>query len=215
MDDQLLYLRLLHERNGGAVPTGVQKAASDLKTFLEQSISSFLGALSQLIRADMEELKTANQSPLAVETNNSNSSDTASNEYLALARPGHFAYALLDLIQQNIKLLYSETRFKVLVEIALQVAKGSPRSFLRCKAFELLISIGKVEGVGLQKVEREVEQTLKGDKSRWVGSFKKIAEQWRGMKVRAGEKDKFRAQLSFITVDYPLHQKVSVSFPSS
>jgi hypothetical protein len=110
---------------------------------------------------------------------------------------------LLDLLQQNIKLLYREERLKILVDIALHVAKNSPRSFLRCKAFEVLISVGKMEGVGIHKVEREVEQTLRAETSRWTGSLRKIPDQWRGMKTKAGEMDMFRAQISSITVDSP------------
>jgi hypothetical protein len=192
MDDNLLHLRLLHERNTRS--DGVEHAVKELGLFFDEAMNHYLSCINKLINGDMEEFKTANTTKTSYSTCSTESPAT---------KLGHFTYSLLDLVQQNIDLLYSEPRFKMLVGMALHVARASPRSFLRCKAFELLVCIGNLQGVGTLKVEREVEQTLKADTlSRWAGSVKKIHDQWRGMKLRGGEADKFRAQLSSITVDY-------------
>ena len=207
MEDALLQLRLLRDRNASATSHGIQEAVADVENFSEEATSSFLAALGELIKGDVEESKNADGAlelgTLQMYKQEAYRSGLSLTEPLTAARAGHFAYALLDLLQKNLKLFYSETLFKTLVDMLLQVSRSSLRSFLRCKSFEVLISIGKLEGVGVPKVEREVEQTVKSEPSRWSGSMKKIPEQWRGMKHRAGEVDKFRAQLFLITVDYP------------
>jgi len=99
----------------------------------------------------------------------------------ALARRGHFAYGILDLIEQFAKHLDNGKIHSKVVEIASRIAQESPRSFMRCKAFEVLIAISQKTGathtVNLvnEMLERNVQQGLK----------EKATIQWTVMRRRA------------------------------
>jgi hypothetical protein len=105
-----------------------------------------------------------------------------------IARTGHFAFALLDLIQQSIKPDWVDKSIK----LAMYVTKTSAHTFLRRKALEMLLSIGKMDAVGLVNIEKELSQSIE---------IKKLAEDWREVK-RLGEwRTNFRTRLASIVVD--------------
>jgi len=116
-----------------------------------------------------------------------------------LARTGHFAFALLDLIQQSIKPDCPKWVDES-IKLAMYVTKTTTHTFLRRKALEMLLSIGRMEGVGLVNIEKELSQSAE---------IKKLTEDWREVKRLAEWRANFRARLASIVVDSKSTQPVN------
>lgn len=65
-----------------------------------------------------------------------------------VARKDHFIYGILDLIQQHVETINSGKVQGKVMHLALDVARMSKHSYLRCKAFELLVVMSSINGVG-------------------------------------------------------------------
>jgi hypothetical protein len=197
-----MYLRLFRERTKEGENKGlIREPVDGLKSFSENADLTFLNLLEVLLQADVQRSNSVGETfeigtlPALASEANRNSRDVI--ETAPIARTGHFAYALLDLLQQNI-VVFGPDRFNILVDLGLSVAKNSQNSFLRLKALEVLLSIGKLDGVGVVKVESYIEKALKDDIR--SGKFKKVVSKWPSVKKRAEEMGSFRGQLSSVTV---------------
>ena len=197
-----MYLRLFRERTKEGENKGlVREAIEDLKKFSDDADLKFLDVLGQLLHSDVEKSNSVGETfepgtlPALASEANRNNRDVI--ETPPIARTGHFAYALLDLLQHNTA-IFGPDRFNILVEIGLSAAKNCQNSFLRLKALEVLLSIGKMDGIGVPKVENYIEKALKDDLR--SGKFKKVVGKWPSVKKRAEEMSSFRGQLSSITV---------------
>ena len=206
IEDFIYYKRLFRERSENTEAKGLVKAATEeLTTFSNQADSKFLEVLKELIDHDMiASNKVSDQYedgtlPALAEEATHNCRDTL--ETPPIARTGHFAFALMDLIQQHLPILNPDAHFSALVDLALDVASSSNRSFLRAKALELLFNIGKSDGVGLAKVETYFINAVK--KERKGGNLNKVSWMWQNLKKRMEEMNAFREQLPTITVFSP------------
>lgn len=117
-----------------------------------------------------------------------------------VARTGHFAYALLDLIQRLVHYGFPHTKLK---EIALFVVRKTHHTFLQRRALDLLLAIGKTGPEVMTEVENQIGQV-----SSEGPSVKAVALLWREVKRRAEERFNFRGQLSLVMVDYPDKRQV-------
>lgn len=110
-----------------------------------------------------------------------------------IARSGHFAFALLDLIQQSlVPIPGCRNCIGESIKLGLYVVKSTGHSFLRRKALELLLCIGQIEGAGLHSIEKELVQ---------LTGHRKLAEDWRDVKRQGERRADFRSQLASIVVD--------------
>jgi hypothetical protein len=200
VEDFLLNIQLFRECNKRSDIKGrIHEAVEGMEKFSDDSESYFLDLIEQYIRADMEKSNAVEQEPgtlSALATEAFRNDDVI--ETPPIARTGHFAFALLDLVQQHLPSLCTEHHFPRLMEMVLDVAKSSQRSFLRSKALEGLLNIGRIDGIGLVKVESHLQRTLKEETR-----SKKAVAQWRELKKKEEESISFRAQLSTITVVLP------------
>ena len=190
----LLNLRLFLESNARENNKGLVKEAVDgLERFWSDSEVYFETIVSQLVKNDVEKsnaVKNMEKGTFPALEAEAIQNDEAINTP-PIARTGHFAFALLDLIQQSIKPDRSKWVDES-IKLAMYVTKTSAHTFLRRKALEMLLSIGKMEGVGLVNIEKELSQSPE---------IKKLAEDWREVK-RLGEwRTDFRARLASIVVD--------------
>jgi hypothetical protein len=187
----LLNLRLFLESNARENNKGLVKEAVDgLEKFWTDSQVYFQTIVNQLVKNDVDKsnaVKNMEKGTFPALEAEAIQNDEAINTP-PIARTGHFAFALLDLIQQSIKPDWVDESIK----LAMYVTKTSAHTFLRRKALEMLLSIGKMDAVGLVNIEKELSQSIE---------IKKLAEDWREVK-RLGEwRTNFRARLASIVVD--------------
>lgn len=92
------------------------------------------------------------------------------------ARSGHYSYGMLDLIQGYGTMPLSEELNHKIVKVCLRVAEGSPHSYLRCKAFEVLAKFWAKLGI-MQMIDQMICELLERDAlsehERW-----KISREW-------------------------------------
>ena len=194
VQNMLLNLRLFLEFNARENTKGlVREAVESLETFWNDSKTYFDMVVSELVKNDVNKsnaikgLENGTFPALEAEaTQNDEAIDSP-----PIARTGHFAFALLDLIQQSIR-PGSPRRFDDSIRLAMYVVKNAAHSFLRRKALEVLLSIGKVEGVGLVSIEKELAQATEN---------RKLVEDWKEVKRQAERRATFRAQLASIVCD--------------
>ena len=177
----------------------VKEAVEGLEKFWTDSEQYLLNTFETCIKKDIEESNAIEDKPeegtladLAIEA--SYNDDVI--EVPPIARTGHFTYALLDLIQQHRTLL--QLPFSKLVDLLLDVAKTSNHSFLRSKALEVLLAIGRLERIGIPIMENELQKRAGGSPQ-----FRRATFQWRHVKKRGEEAAGFLAQLSPVTVFLP------------
>jgi len=217
LEDYLLFIRLYQERHGEDEPKAlVQDAVEDLKAFSKATNNNFLGVLAGYFAVDIANANSIGETfekgtlpSLAEESNRNNREaiDTA-----PIARTGHFTYALLDLVQHNLRTLCHPSLgmdFKVITDTVLSVAMNSTHSYLRLKALEVLLKIGKLEHVGIVRIENYIEQSLK-EEIRSV-KFKQVRGKWPDVKQREQDMANFKAQLEAITVFSPHYRRVNRS----
>ena len=111
-----------------------------------------------------------------------------------ISRANHFMYAILDLIQQHAESLGSDdpsvrVRNHIL-KTALRVAKESPYSYLRCKAFEVLATM-KPRLADFTDTRIEYEMSGSDDDVR-----KTALEQWRAIQLQVEKMQQFLNTLS-------------------
>lgn len=111
-----------------------------------------------------------------------------------LPRKDHFAFGILDLIQQHISSLHSGKINDKVVKLSISVAKQSPYSFLRCKAFELLAQLSAREGVGNMPVQL-VNSLLRRNDIWSREELTKVINQWKMMRKRAIDLEQFEEGL--------------------
>lgn len=205
-------MRLLSERHGEDAPKSlVQDAVEELKTFSRNTNDNFLAVVTSYLTSDIAKANSIGETfergtlpSLAGESNRNNREtiDTA-----PIARTGHFTYALLDLVQQNLRTLCKPSLgmdFKAVTDTVLAVAMNSTHSYLRLKTLEVLLKIGQLDNVGLTKVETYIEQSLKEEIR--SARFKQIRGKWTDVKQREQDMANFKAQLEAITV-FSLHYR--------
>jgi len=111
-----------------------------------------------------------------------------------ISRANHFMYAILDLIQQHAESLGSDDPLvKVknhISKTALRVAKESPYSYLRCKAFEVLATM-KPRLADFTDTRIEYEMSGSDDDVR-----KTALEQWRAIQLQVEKMQQFLNTLS-------------------
>ena len=206
IEDFIYYKSLLHERGGNTEIKGqVKAAAEELSAFSNQSDFKFLQVIKELIDKDTlasnavtDTFERGTLPALAAEATQ-NERDTL--ETPPIARRGHFAFALMDLIQQHLDIFNPDTHFESLFSLGLDVASTAHQAFLRLKALELLFHIGRLKGLGLSKVENYFVNAMKKENKQ--GNLRKIPGVWHLLKKRMEELDAFRQQLSSIAVFAP------------
>jgi len=215
LDEYILFMRLFRERMSGDDEAKglVREAVDDLRAFSKETDNNFLAVLKDYITKDInnsnligETFERGTLPSLAGEANRNNREVI---ETAPIGRTGHFTYALLDLVQQNLRALCHPALgldYKVVTDTVLYVATTSQQSFLRLKALEVLLKIGKLEHVGVMKVENYIERTINEDiKS---GKFKQVVGKWPNVKQREQDLANFKAQLEAITVFSPQSGRV-------
>jgi len=106
-----------------------------------------------------------------------------------LGRVNHFFYGVLDLIQQHVQTIDSGKINDKVVNLAFKVAKESSRSFLMCKALEILAAMSLKRGVGLMPTEM-VNDLL--ENNNWDSKKRdKFRDQWFVMRKRAVDMEKY------------------------
>jgi len=203
IENFLLYVRLFNDRHKRIDAKGlVKEAVKDLDTFSHEAEKYLLNVLEETIQRDIHgsnqvtEKLEAGTLPFLADQAYRKSDDVI--ETTPVARSGHFTYALLDLIQGNLRPAYTTKQFDALMEISFYVAKTSKHSFLRRKAFEVLHLLGTSEPNAMAKVERALNQA-RADHVQII-SFKKASTKWPDIKRRAEEVKNFRAQLASVTL---------------
>ena len=171
----------------------VQEAVEGLEVFWNESKTYFETIVSQTVKDDV--VKSNAIKNLEAGTFPALEAEAAQNEEAIdtppIARTGHYAFALLDLKQQAIKpgcLKWVDES----IQLAMYVAKTAVNSFLRRKALETLLSVGKMEGVGLINIERELSYATEN---------RKLAGDWKEVKIESERRANFRGQLSSIVAD--------------
>jgi len=200
----LLDLRLFLECNVRESTKGLLKEAVEgLEMFWKDSETYFETMVTQLIRNDVEKSNTV--TTMEIGTFPALEAEAAQNDEAIdtppIARTGHFAFALLDLIQQSIGLTSGYVIWvEESIKLGLYVAKTSAHSFLRRKALEVLLSIGQVEGTRLVDIEKELAQ---------ITEHRKLAEDWREVKRQGERRVSFQSQRASIVVDSKTRQQVN------
>lgn len=217
LEDHVLFIRLFRERNGESEAKGlVREAVEGLRTFSKETDNNFLavvrGYLDQDIKTSNSIGETFERGTLPSLAGEANRNQREVIETAPIARTGHFAYALLDLVQQNLRILCNATlgmEYKAVTDIVLYVATTSQQSFLRLKALEVLWKIGKLEHVGVTRVENYIERALKEElRSR---KLKQVVGKWPNVKQREQDMVNFKSQLEAITVFTPQYDRVHSS----
>jgi hypothetical protein len=185
VENFLLEMRLFRESRQPE-PQGLPYALEELERFRGDSLRYFVAAVKQLIVSDIENAnmtidfedgtlpalaKRAQEEPL----------DTP-----PVARTGHFAYGLLDLVQQH------RPKFTEFINVAMYVATTSNHFFLRRKALEVFYTMGGTQASAID-IFQQTKQEMDSD------SF---MTSWKGIKKRVDERNTFRANFQSITVDY-------------
>src|SRR5204863_2525999 len=119
----------------------------DLKRFLKSSEVYFVNSVKQLLELDIKNSNSITGPedgtlPALVKDARNEDLDTP-----PIARTGHFAYGLLDLVQQH----WAKPEA---IDLALYVAKTTSHTFLRRKALEVLYAIGRSN---LEKIEARIK----------------------------------------------------------
>lgn len=210
-------MRLFQERHGEEERKAlVRDAVEDLKAFSRATNNNFLAVLAGYVAVDIVNANSIGETfeggtlpSLAGESNRNNREtiDTA-----PIARTGHFTYALLDLVQHNLRTLCHPSLgmdFKAVTDTVLTVAMNSTHSYLRLKALEVLLRIGKLEHVGIVRIENYIEQSLKEEIR--SAKFKQVRGRWPDVKQREEDMANFKAQLEAITVFSPHYPRVNHS----
>lgn len=189
IDELCLSIRMFRQFNNES-PNTVEEWIESIPDFLETTEENVILELRAII---LEEL----QDGLPKETLRDIVRTTGDAIGTApLARKNHFIYGILDLIQQHVQMIDTDKIYdfdsKVdnkIVELSLEVVKQSPYSYLRGKAFELLIAMSSKSGIGLMPI-KEVNELLA--KSDWPRDMKnKVRDQWRVMRDRAVDAEHF------------------------
>jgi hypothetical protein len=176
MDDLCLSVRVFRELSSRN-PQNSYEWMKDIPGFLETAEESVINQLTDILLEELEKGLSKDRLGSAVRATG-DAIGTA-----PLARKDHFVYGILDLIQQHIQPLDSgKVNFKVM-EFSLRIAKQSPYSYLRCKAFEVLAAMSSKPGIGQAPIQR-VYDLLAGDT--WpVELREKVSNQWKIMRFRA------------------------------
>jgi hypothetical protein len=186
MDDLCLSVRVFRQLND-KIPLQGNEWMENLPDFLETAKENVINQLSDI---PYEELRNgfSNDKIGAMVGGGGNSIGTA-----PLARKDHFIYGILDLIQQHIQPIDSgKVNYKVM-QFSIEVAKNSPYSYLRCKAFEVLAAMSSKPGIGQAPIGR-VNELLAEDTWR-LEKREKVANQWRILRKRAVDVDYFLTDL--------------------
>jgi hypothetical protein len=181
-DKFLCHMRLFRD-SLGTDPKGLPDASEDLQRFLKSSEVYFVNSIKQLLELDIENSNSITKPedgtlPALIKEARNEDLDTP-----PIARTGHFAYGLLDLVQQH----WAKPDA---IDLAIYVAKTTSHTFLRRKALEVLYNIGRSD---LEKIEARIKRD--------IGSETPI-KGWIGVKRRGEEFDKFKGDFPPITVDY-------------
>lgn len=179
MDDLCLSIRLFRSLNKEASVD--DKLANSFPEILETAEESVINQLTEIL---MEELQKGFGKDKIGRVIRSSGDIVGS---APTSRKNHYEYGILDLIQQHIQPLDSgKINYKVM-EVCLQVAKLSPYSYLRCKAFELLATMSSKPGIGQVPIQRVND--LLGQESWPLEVIEKVETQWRIMRKRAVDVD--------------------------
>jgi hypothetical protein len=205
--------RLFRQRNEDSGGKGiVRTAAADLRAFADTADTNVLNALKQLVDADREKSNAVTETPepgtlpfLADEASRNNR-DTV--ETAPIARTGHFAFALMDLVEQEMKedvgAFDAVRNFRSLFNLPLDVVKFAHSTFLRTKALQLLYCIAKHEKIGLA-AGRDCFVKSAVDSGITKRELQRIENTWVNVQKRAKlELDVFSSQMSSITVFMPV-----------
>jgi len=159
----------------------------NIPEFLETAEESVINQLTEILFEELQKGLSKDRLGSAVRTTG-DAIGTA-----PLARKDHFIYGILDLIQQHIQPLDSgKVNYKVM-EVSLRVAKQSPYSYLRCKAFEVLAAMSSKPGIGQAPIQK-VYDLLAGDT--WPGELRgKVTSQWKVMRLRAVDVESYLREL--------------------
>jgi hypothetical protein len=187
MDDLCIQLRVFRHLNQFNPPNTTDEWIESLPEFLETAEEAVVNQLSEILLEELQ--KGFGKDKVGTVIRQGGDAVGAA----PLARKNHFVYGILDLIQQHIQSLDSgKVNYKVM-EFSLQVAKGAPYSYLRCKAFELLATMSLKPGIGRAPVEK-VHDLLARDT--WDDELhEKVGNQWRIMRKRAVDMDCYIAEL--------------------
>jgi hypothetical protein len=202
MDDVCLSMRMFRHFNHQS-PNSVEEWVQNIPEFLETAEENVILELRTII---LEELQNGlpKESLRAVLRTTSDAIGTA-----PLARGNHFVYGILDLIQQHVQMIDTDKIYdfdsKVnhkIVELSLEVVKQSQYSYLRGKAFELLIAMSSKSEIGSMPIKSAEELLAKSD---WPRDLKnKIRDQLRIMRTRAVNMEYFLLGLRETSAHTPL-----------
>ena len=150
----MLFMRLFRERKGqGEVKGLVREAVDDLTTFSNETDENFLAVVNGYMEPDIKKSnligETFERGTLPSLAEEANQNDREAIETAPIARTGHFSYALLDLVQQNLPTLCHPALgmdYKAITDTVLYVATNSQQSFLRLKALEVLLKLRACSG---------------------------------------------------------------------
>lgn len=181
MDELCIQLRVFRQLEQLNPPNTVDKWMESLPEFLETAEETVVNQLSEILLEELQKGLSKDKLGTVIRRGG-DAVGTA-----PVARRDHFVYGILDLIQQHIQPLDSgKVNYKVM-EFSLQVAKMTPYSYLRCKAFEVLATMSLKPGIGRAPVEKVHDLLARGI---WDEELReKVGNQWRIMRKRAVDMD--------------------------
>ena len=186
MDDLCLSVRAFRQLNDN-IPVSGNEWMENMPDFLETAEENVINELSDILYEELRKGLSKDKMGAAVRT----AGDAIGTA--PLVQKDHFIYGILDLIQQHIQPIDSRKINYKAMEFSLEVAKNSPSSYLRCKAFEVLAAISSKPGIGQAPVHK-VHDLLAGDT--WaLEKREKVANEWRILRKRAVEVDYFLSDL--------------------
>lgn len=188
MDDLCLAVRTVrHYYNQSQKLQEGEKLKSEFPDLLDDTELSIVDGLMEILK---EELKSGLGSTKGRNTVRAGLDALTMNP---LSRGNHLIYGTLDIIQQHVPAINNGKIDGKVVEIALEVARHSRYSFLRCKAFEVLaVMRNKFNGMVKEKVNDLLE-----DRSLWpsLELRGKAIEQWKVTRNRVKTMEKILKEL--------------------
>jgi hypothetical protein len=183
MDDLCLSIRIFREYYKHSPKKDIEDFKDDFPELLDDTELSVVNELSEILREELEAGLTSERGRNIVRASNDAFGMTP------LSRGDHFVYGILDLIQQHAQTIDNSKINGKIVEVALQVAKESHYSFLRCKAFELLAAMRTKFDVMPNQMVNTMLNGLPKDLQA------KAKQQWKVIKRRVEDMQDFLTEL--------------------
>jgi hypothetical protein len=209
----LFNIRLLQESSKRLDIKGlVREAVEGFEKFSEESERYFFTTIRQSILVDIERSNKGMDKlepdtlPYLAELAERSEEDVI--ETPPIARAGHFTYALLDILHQGLrrKMWSGASWFNKMINLSLDVVRVANHSFLRQKALEVLHAVGRVDEIGLNKIERELEQASRANGA--TVNARKAYTKWRDVKRYEAQMDAFNEQLQPIILEASQREQV-------